>query len=120
MDIWKFIKPDRNILSSFSLLFLISVIASPFVLGHPGHLYNEAGCGEYFGYVRAIGLPFGWADMHFAPLLRCNGGQCVTVPCYYLLVFLDPINFILGMIILYITSLLILRGYDYFFKKKKG
>jgi hypothetical protein len=119
MGFWKFIKPDRKVLNLFSILFTLSIIASFFILGHPGHLYYEAGCSEYFGYVRGIGLPFGWADLHFAPIPHCNGTQCVTVACYYPPVLFDPINFILDLIILYIMALLIARVHDKYFKKKK-
>ena len=111
MNIWKFIKPDKRVMSVFSILFLLSVIGSFFVLGHPGHVYYGVECDEYFGYVRGVGLPFGWADMHFATMEHCNGTQCFTGTCYYPPVFFDPINFILDIIIFYVVALLVVRIY---------
>jgi hypothetical protein len=121
MELWEFIKPDRAVLSLFSLLFTLSVILSIFIPGSPGYLcyHYQYGCSIF----RGIGLPFAWADLYFGGL---PSPECITPPYTCRADILPPesimfnlINLVLDIVILYIISLLIVRIYENYFRKKK-
>jgi len=125
MEIWGFIKPDKKVLSLFSLLFVLSVILSIFIPGHPGYRCSEA---YYYRYgcsrIRGIGLPFAWADLYF---VGRPSPECITPPYTNCRaealppesIIFDPINLVLDIVILYIVALLIVRTYERYFRKKK-
>ena len=112
MDVWKFIKPDKKVMSAFSIMFLLSVIGSFFILGHPGYLYQTMKCSSTHIYASGVGLPFGWAILRFKHVMQCIEGMCMLPACIDEIILFNPINFILDMIIFYVVALLVVRAYD--------
>jgi hypothetical protein len=120
MNIWKFIKPDNEVMCLLFILFILSVAISIFIPGDPGYL-----CGGYpYGCrsVSGIGLPFAWTNLTFIytyPPCNENAGGCRAGVLPPKSVNFDLINLVLDIIILYIVALLAVRIYDAYFRKKK-
>ncbi|NYZ79195.1 hypothetical protein H0N99_03530 [Candidatus Micrarchaeota archaeon] len=129
---WKSIKPDIRVVAVFIILFVISLLASSVIRGDSGYLssyhYKPSSCkNPAFEGVRCwyegLGLPFQWTltlghcddcckEVNES-VVKCNAGG-VGLPIGF-----EPVNFILDAIIWWVVAFLLVKSYDFLFKRKK-
>lgn len=103
----------------FILLLIFSVAASGIIHGSRWYLCYQNPNSQKCRCGTGSGLPFVWYEIHPDCDECCINATGLEMCCMLpdSLMF-EPVGFVLDVVVIYALALVVVRGYDYLFKKK--